>query len=99
MKRAGLFLDVNLHGNKVFGDEARHFWIGVDLGIQPSACASSRSGAEIQQYGLVRGLRFSHCGVYVFSPFNCHRYLLSDAFDAPTPQKSHFFQVCTDVLS
>ena len=44
-----VFLDVNLDWQEMLLDERRHAFVGVRLGIQPSACSSHRRGAEIEQ--------------------------------------------------
>ena len=47
VKDRWLFLYMNSHGNEILSDEARDAFIGIHLGIQPSATASHRCRAEI----------------------------------------------------
>ena len=44
-----MFLDVGFDGQEILVDEIGGFRVCVGLGIQPSAGASSRSRAEVQQ--------------------------------------------------
>ena len=54
-----MFLDVSFYWKEVLVDKLICFLIFIRLGIQPSTSSSSRSRAEIQQYGS--GLIFG-CG-------------------------------------
>jgi len=51
VKPGGVLLDVRLNGEKVGLDEVGRLLIRVRLCFQPSACASSRRRAEIDQHG------------------------------------------------
>jgi hypothetical protein len=42
-----MFFDVSFEWNESLIDEVGGFLIGVGLGFQPSTCASSRGGREI----------------------------------------------------
>ena len=43
----GVFFDVSFEWDEVLVDEVSGFLIGIGLGFQPSTCASSRRGGEI----------------------------------------------------
>jgi hypothetical protein len=70
MKVGGVFFDVRLQGQEVLVDEGSDFRVGVGLGLQPSACASSRGGAEIYEQRSLCRLGFGERGVCVFVPLN-----------------------------
>ena len=72
MEAGGVFLDVDGEWNESLVDIGRELWVGVRFGFQPSACASSRCGAEIEQNGLVLCLRLSERGINIFVPGNSH---------------------------
>jgi hypothetical protein len=42
-----MFFDVSFERDEVLVDEVSSFLIGIGLGLQPSTCASSRRGREI----------------------------------------------------
>jgi hypothetical protein len=42
-----MFFDVSFEWDEVLIDEVSGFLIGIGLGFQPSTCASSRRGREI----------------------------------------------------
>jgi hypothetical protein len=42
-----MFFDVSFERNEILMDEIRDFLIRIRLSFQPSACASSRRGREI----------------------------------------------------
>jgi hypothetical protein len=44
---------MNFYRQEVLIDEVGDLRVGIDLGIQPSARASSGRGTEVQQYGPV----------------------------------------------
>jgi len=46
---------MHAHRHKVFGDESNDARVRIDLGIQPSAPPSHRSGREVEQDVLVLG--------------------------------------------
>ena len=72
MEIRGTFFDMSGEVYEVVVDERRGFVVVVRFGFQPSACASSRSGAEVdEQWFLVR-FRFAECSVCVFEPVNFH---------------------------
>jgi hypothetical protein len=68
MEPGGIFLDVDRNGYKSLIDEGCKLRVTVRFGFQPSACPSSRSGAEVNQYGLVLALSLVERSVYVFVP-------------------------------
>jgi hypothetical protein len=76
MEVGGVFFDVRLQGQKILVDEGRNFIVGIGLGLQPSASASSRGGAEINKQRLFR--RFSLCErrIGILFPFDCHVLVL-----------------------
>ena len=67
-----MFFDVRLDRDEVVVDEGRDIWVGVRLGLQPSARASSRGGTEINQQRFLRSLGFRQRGVGVFIPIDSH---------------------------
>ncbi len=74
-----MFLDVGFDGKEMRVDEVGDSFIRVRLGFQPSAGASSRNGAEIEQDGPARLLRLSQGGIDVLAPFNGHSLILDCA--------------------
>lgn len=70
-----MFFDVRFDGEKVLGDEVACLLIFVGLGIQPSAGASCRRGAEIQQDGPAELLCGSQRLINVFAPAHGHNRL------------------------
>ena len=55
-----------------FVDEVRNFTIRVGLGFQPSTCASSRRGREIDQERFAVSFRLLERCVRVFNPIDEH---------------------------
>jgi hypothetical protein len=53
VKVGWVFFDVGFERDEVLVDEGREFVVRVGLGLQPSARASSRGGAEINQQRLL----------------------------------------------
>jgi len=49
-KVLGSLLDMDFDGNKMLVYEFRDVFLRINLGIQPSASASHRCGAEIKQH-------------------------------------------------
>jgi hypothetical protein len=49
MEAGGILFDVNFNGSKGLVDPGGELRVGVRLGFQPSACASTRGGAEIDE--------------------------------------------------
>jgi len=72
VEAGGVFLDVDGERDEFLVDEGRELRVAVGLGLQPSACASSRSGAEVDQQGQVLGLGVGERGINVFVPGNGH---------------------------
>ena len=72
MKVNRVFLDVRCHRTEILIDEGRDLIVGIGFGLQPNACASSRSGTEVEQQGLLVSLCLSECHIYVFVPLNSH---------------------------
>jgi len=72
MEVDGVFLDVRFNRKESLIDERRDFIVGIRFGLQPNACASSRSSAEVEQQGLLVSLCLSECRIYVFVPLNSH---------------------------
>jgi hypothetical protein len=68
----GLLLDVSARGNEALGDEFGDLRIGVDLGIQPSACPSHGCGAEIEEQGTLALVRLAKRRVDVSTPLDLH---------------------------
>jgi len=72
MEVDGVFLDVRFYWKEILIDEGRDIIVGVGFGLQPNACASSWSSAEVEQQGLFVGLCLSECGINIFVPLNSH---------------------------
>jgi hypothetical protein len=72
MEVNGVFLDVRFDRKESLIDEGRDFIVGIGFGLQPNACASSRSSAEVEQQGLLVSLGLSECRIDVFVPLNSH---------------------------
>ena len=72
MEVNGVFLDVRCDRKEILIDEGRDFIVGIGFGFQPNACASSRSGAEVEQQGPLVSLCLSECRINVFVPLNSH---------------------------
>lgn len=68
MEPCGMLLDVCFDRKEIRIDEVRHSLIRVRLGFQPSACPSSRSGAEINQNRPARLLCLGQRGIDVITP-------------------------------
>jgi hypothetical protein len=68
----GVFFDMRLKGQKILVDEVGNFPVSIGLGLQPSASASSRGGAEINKQRLLRRFRFGQRRVGILFPFDCH---------------------------
>jgi hypothetical protein len=75
-----LLLEVNLYRQEVLINEVGNFWVGIDLGIQPSARASHGGGAEVQQYGTVLSFGFGERRIGIFGELHRHGNLLSSQF-------------------
>jgi hypothetical protein len=67
-----LLLGVGTVRDEVFRDERRDLGIGVDLGIQPSACPSHRGGAEVEKHRPAGLGRFAKRCVDVSLPCDFH---------------------------
>jgi hypothetical protein len=52
-----VLLDVGLDRQEILVDKAGDFFVGIRLGLQPSASASSGSRTEIEQQRLLGFLR------------------------------------------
>jgi hypothetical protein len=78
VKDRGLLLDVDSHRNEILGDEAYDAFIGIYLGIQPSATTSHRRRAEINQHGFTFGFGICQRGINIFAPFDWHIAPFSD---------------------
>jgi hypothetical protein len=65
-----ILFDVDLQRNKILIDEAGNPFVGINLGIQPSACASCRRRREIEEQSLVLKLRFGQRSINILLP--CH---------------------------
>ena len=72
MKIGRVFLDVRFDCQEILVDKSRNFIVCVGFGLQPSACASSWSGAEVEQQRLLVSLCLSERGIYIFAPLNSH---------------------------
>jgi hypothetical protein len=72
LKPLRVLLDMRFDGNKSFVDQRRNTRIGINLGIQPSACPSHRSGAKIEQHGAVLLFGLRKAGVYIGFPRYWH---------------------------
>jgi hypothetical protein len=72
MEVDGVFLDVRFDRKEILIDEGRDFIVGIRFGLQPNACSSSRSSAEVDQQGLLVSLCLSKCRINVFVPLNSH---------------------------
>jgi hypothetical protein len=67
---------MGLHRQKIRVDERSDALIRVRLGIQPSAGASSRGCAEIQQDGPAGLRRLREGDIDVFTPLDGHASIL-----------------------
>jgi hypothetical protein len=72
MEVDGVFLYVGFDRKEILIDEGRDFIVGIGFGLQPNACASSRSSAEVEQQGLLVSLCLSEYRINVFVPLNSH---------------------------
>jgi hypothetical protein len=52
--------------------------VTIRFGFQPSARASSWSGAKVDQYWLVLCFGLAERSVYIFIPRNCHLFYSSE---------------------
>jgi hypothetical protein len=76
----GVLFDVRLQGEEIFVDEGGDFLVGVGLGFQPSASASSRGRTEINEQRLARRLSLRERRVGILFPFDCHPFHLLGKF-------------------
>jgi len=67
-----MFFDVRLHGDEVLMDEGGGLLVFIGLGIQPSAAASSGSGAEVEQDRPALFLRDCKRLVNISAPLHGH---------------------------
>jgi hypothetical protein len=67
-----VFFDVGFEWDKTLMNEIGDFLIGVRLSFQPSACASSRRGREINQQRFVLSSSFGESGIDIFDPIDEH---------------------------
>jgi hypothetical protein len=72
MEVDGVFLDMGFDRKESLIDKGRDFSIRIGFGLQPNACASSRSSAEVEQQGLHVSLSLNECRINVFVPLNSH---------------------------
>jgi hypothetical protein len=70
-----MFLDVRFERNEILVDEIRYFRVGVRLGFQPSARASSRCCAEINEQRFLALLSLRERRVSIFVPLDSHLLL------------------------
>ncbi len=63
---------MDLYGDEMLVNEVGDLRIRIYLGIQPSASASRRRGAEIEQYRPVLLLGLRQRGVGIFGPVHAH---------------------------
>jgi hypothetical protein len=68
VKAGGAFLDVNGERNEFLVDEGCELRISVGFGFQPSAGASGRGRAEVDQQRFVLGFRLAQRSVNIFVP-------------------------------
>jgi hypothetical protein len=80
-----MFLDVRFEWDEVLVDEVSSCLIRVGLGFQPSTCASSRRGREIDKHRLVLSFRLLKRSISVFDPIDEHSSLLQS--EIPTCQE------------
>jgi hypothetical protein len=73
LERLALLLHVSPGRNEILRDEGRDLGIGVDLGFQPSACPSHRSGGEVEERRLAGLARLTKRGVDVSIPVDVHQ--------------------------
>jgi hypothetical protein len=67
-----MLLDVGCYRKEIIVDKAADFLVGIRLGLQPSASASSGSRTKIEQERLVGVFRARQRGVDVTGPLNRH---------------------------
>ena len=70
-----MLFDVRFDGDEVLVDERGGLLIRVRLGFQPSAGASRRRGAEIEEEGAAFRLRGGERLIDVSAPVHEHRHL------------------------
>jgi len=63
-----IFLDVDSDGHEFLIDEGCELRVSIRFGFQPSACASSGSGAKVDQQGFVLCFGLAQGSIYVFVP-------------------------------
>jgi len=68
-----MLLDVGCYRKEIIVDKAGDFRVGIRLGLQPSASASSGSRAEIEQERLIGVFRAGKRGVDIMGPLNRHK--------------------------
>jgi hypothetical protein len=68
----GMFFDMGFERDEGLVDEVGSFLIAVGLGLQPSTGASSGSGREIDQHGLVFRRRLLKRSVNILDPIDEH---------------------------
>src|SRR5713226_9443163 len=83
-----LIANVDAHRDEVLIHEFDDAWIGVDLGIQPSATASHRRRAEVQQHMLSLSARRLQRGFQIRAPGD--RGFLAGHCISPTAGSSVF---------
>jgi hypothetical protein len=74
-----MFFDVSFEWDEVLVDKVSGFLIGIGLGFQPSTCASSRRGREIDQQRLILSFRLLESGIGIFDPVDEHSSLLQSS--------------------
>jgi len=67
-----VLFDMGFYRKEVFADELGSFLIFIRFGIQPSACSSSRSRAEIQQDGAGLLLGCGQSLIDILAPIHAH---------------------------
>jgi hypothetical protein len=67
-----MFLDMDLYRDQIFPDEVFNPLIGIDLGIQPSACSSHGSSVEVEHQGAVLLLGLRERFINVMYPIDRH---------------------------
>jgi hypothetical protein len=68
MEPGWIFFDVHSNWHEFLIDKGCKLRVSVRFGFQPSASASSWSGAEVNQHGLVLYLGLAKRSVYIFVP-------------------------------
>jgi hypothetical protein len=80
VESSGILFDMDFDRYEFLINKGCELRVSIRFGFQPSACPSSRRGAEVNQHGLVLGFGLVERSVYIFVPRNRHHFLLNSKF-------------------